>query len=79
MLVERLDRIFFVLGMVLGFFIAPQFVIGMVAAEFSQLSIWGIIYALILWAIVVVTVGLATGFVGCRLKKLILTWNDPEE
>jgi len=78
-IVEKLDRVFMVLGMILGFIIAPQFVIKLVAAEFSQLSIGGIIYALIVWTLIVVACGFASGCVGCKLKNLIITWNDPEE
>jgi hypothetical protein len=78
MLVEKLEVVFFVIGMVLGFLIAPQFVIKLVAAEFSQLSIFGVVYALILWGTVVGVCGFATGYVGLKLKKLIATWNDPE-
>ncbi len=78
LVVEKLDRIFMVLGMVLGFIIAPQFVIKLVAAEFSQLSISGIVYALTVWGLIIVVCGFVSGCVGSKLKKLIITWNDPE-
>jgi len=78
-IVEKLDRVFMVLGMILGFIIAPQFVIKLVAAEFSQLSVGGIIYALIMWALIIVTCGFVSACVGGKLKNLIITWNDPEE
>lgn len=77
-IVNVLDRIFIVLGIILGFVIAPQFVIKLVAAEFSQLSVGGIVYALIVWGLIIVVCGVVTGCVGAKLKKLILTWNDPE-
>jgi len=76
-IVDILDRIFLVLGMVLGFLIAPQFVIKLVAAEFSQLSVGGIAYAIIVWGLIVVTCGFASSRVGAKLKSLITTWNDP--
>jgi hypothetical protein len=78
LVVEKLDRIFMVLGMMLGFIIAPQFVIKVVAAEFSQLSIGGIVYALIVWGLIIVFCGFVSGCVGSKLKKLVITWNDPE-
>ena len=78
-IVDILDKIFLVLGMVLGFLIAPQFVIKLVAAEYSQLSIGGIAYAVTVWTLIVVDCGFASSCIGCRLKKLITTWNDPEE
>lgn len=78
LIVEKLVGIFMVLGVILGFVIAPQFVIKLVAAEYSQLSIGGIVYALIMWGLIIAVCGFVGGCVGSKLKKLIITCNGPE-